>query len=223
MIKAILWDNDGVLVDTEHLFYMATKETLATVGVDLSQERFIEFSLVKGNGLADYLKTGGLNPEDWESLRIQRNHRYSELLREKPTLIDGVVETLESLYGNYKMGVVTSSRSDHFDIIHTSTGILHFFDFVLTSADYQNTKPNPEPYLLGLEKTGVKKEECIIVEDSARGLTAANRAGIQCLMIPNSLSRVETYKGSYRLLNSIRDVISVIEEINSGSSVTFQQ
>lgn len=214
MIKAILWDNDGILVDTEKLFYQATKETLATAGIDLKKDLFIEFSLVRGNGLKDYLLHAGVSGEDWESLRKVRNDRYSELLTESATLIDGVTETLETLFGNYTMGIVTSSRSDHFDIIHRSTGILHYFDFVLTSADYINTKPDPEPYLLGLKRTGVDKHECVVIEDSARGLTAANKAGIPCLMIPNEMSCIETYKGDFKLLNSVRDVPDTLDKMS---------
>ncbi len=206
MIKAILWDNDGVLVDTETWFFRATKDILAEQGVHLEKEQFIEYSLVKGYGFCDYMAAAGLDVSGCEPLRIRRNERYSAYLREAHTLIDGVRETLETLHGRYTMGIVTSSQRVHFDIIHEKTGILRYFDFVITSDECANTKPHPEPYLKGLALAGVDGSECLAVEDSARGLAAANRAGIRCLMIPHELSAPENYEGNYLILDSIRDV-----------------
>jgi HAD superfamily hydrolase (TIGR01509 family) len=213
MIKAILWDNDGVLVDTEKLFFKATRETLAEVGMDLSQEMFVEFSLVRGYGLAEYLTEGGLDAGGWEALRLQRNRRYADLLTGAHTLMDGTREALDALHGRYIMGIVTSSRREHFEIIHRSTGILSYVDFVITSDECEQTKPDPEPYLKGLERAGVAPDEAVAVEDSARGLAAANRAGLRCLMIPHALSDPRTYRGDYHLLTDIREVGDAIDRM----------
>ena len=211
MIKAILWDNDGVLVDTEKLFFAATRHVLSTVGFDLTEELFIEFSLIKGNGLRDYMEQNGYETSNFEDLRKIRNEKYSVLLEKESRLIPGVKETLASLYGDYTMGIVTSSKKVHFDIIHQHTDIRHFFDFVLTREDYKNSKPDPEPYLKGLQKLGISPEECIVIEDSARGLKAANQADLFCLMIPNELSRPETYNGDYKLLKNTAEIISYLK------------
>lgn len=210
MIKAVLWDNDGVLVDTEKLFFEATKNTLASVGVELSRELFVEYSLIKGIGLREYLTHYNLDPGLYESLRKKRILKYSKLLETKTELIKGVSQTLKSLHNQYKMGIVTSSRKQHFEIIHKNTNILKYFDFALTREDYTKSKPDPEPYLKGLEMADVKPEECIVIEDSARGLTSANRAGIFCLMIPNQLSPPETYNGDYKLLNHSSEIIDFL-------------
>ncbi len=215
MIKALLWDNDGVLVDTEKLFYKATRDTLSTVGIHLSVEKFIEFSLVKGAGLWSFMKDSGFSHSQCEDLRNSRNRLYASLLSEQSLLIEGVPKVLEQLSTKFKMAIVTSSRLDHFEIIHRSTMILHHFEFVLTSDDYSKTKPNPEPYLLGLKKIGFKSDECLVIEDSARGLTSANKAGMKCLMIPNDLSKPETYKGDYILLDSVKEVASTVACLNS--------
>ena len=210
MIKAVLWDNDGVLVDTEKLFFEATKNTLASVGVELSRELFVEYSLIKGIGLREYLTHYNLDPGLYESLRKKRSTEYSRLLETKTELIEGINQTLNFLYDHYKMGIVTSSRKQHFEIIHKNTNILKYFKFVLTREDYRNSKPDPEPYLKGLDMIDVKPEECIVIEDSARGLKSANRAGIFCLMIPNQLSSPETYNGDYKLLNHSSEIIDFL-------------
>ena len=216
MIKAILWDNDGVLVDTEAYFFKANQDVLSELGITLSQEQFIEYSLVKGYGFCDYLRAGGLTDIDCEPLRIRRNDLYSSYLKTADTLFDGVRETLEKLHGRYAMGIITSSQKVHFDIIHEKTGILDYFDFVITSDECDNTKPHPEPYLKGLARAGVLGLECVAVEDSARGLAAANRAGLRtCLMIPHALSGPDSYRGDYLLLDSIHQVPRTLQRLES--------
>ena len=120
MIRTILWDNDGVLVDTEGLYFQAGREVMATQGIELTQKDFVEQSLQKGQSVFDLLPNQ--DAELIDQLRLQRNARYSALLREHVRVLDGVVETLRTLHGRVLMGVVTGSRKDHFDmaLLHES-------------------------------------------------------------------------------------------------------
>jgi HAD superfamily hydrolase (TIGR01509 family) len=205
MIKAILWDNDGVLVDTERLYFQATREIMARVGVDLTQEMFVEYSLKKGKSVWHLAVEKGTPPDQVDRMREERNARYSQLLREENTVIEGVAETLPKLH-QFDMGIVTTSRREHFDIIHRASGLLQYFAFILTREDYEKAKPDPEPYLRGLEKTGVERNECIVIEDSKRGLTAATRASLRCLVIPTALNRDDDFSEAYMVLDTITDV-----------------
>jgi HAD superfamily hydrolase (TIGR01509 family) len=206
MIKAILWDNDGVLVDTEPLFFRATREVLARVGVNLTQELYAEYLLKQGKGAWHLAAERGVSPDGIELMRKERNAIYEQLLRQGNAVIDGAEKTLAKLYGKFIMGIVTSSDPEHLEIIHQSTGLLRYFDFVVTSLYFTNYKPHPEPYLVGFERTGCSKDECIVVEDSPRGLTAAKAAGIRCLVIPYGLAAKENFSGAYMVLNAITDV-----------------
>lgn len=206
MIKAILWDNDGVLVDTEGLYFRATREILARVGVELTQELYVEHILRDSHGVWHLATERGVPPEEIDRMRDERNVRYGQLLRQGNTAIDGAQETLANLHGKFKMGIVTSSRPDHFEVIHQPTGLLRYFDFVVTSLEFTHYKPHPEPYLVGLERIGHSKDECVVIEDSPRGLIAANTAGIRCLVIPNGLAAEEDFSGAYMVLNAITDV-----------------
>ena len=211
MIKAIFWDNDGILVDTEHLYFTATKQILATVGINLTAEMFIEFFLIKGNGTWHLAREKGFSPDFINNLRNERNKLYSKLLRKKCEVIDGTKEVIEFLYGKYLMGVVTSSRKEHFDLIHKSSGLLKYLDFILTREDYQKSKPNPESYLLAVAKSGFQKEECLAVEDSERGLISAKSAGIKCFVISAELTRNGDFSKADKVLESIREVPGELE------------
>jgi len=79
-VKALLWDNDGVLVDTEELYFRATRDVLSEVGIDLSRDLFIKISLKQGRSAFDFAAEQGISQEAINRLRDDRNKRYSELL-----------------------------------------------------------------------------------------------------------------------------------------------
>ena len=215
MLKAVLWDNDGILVDTEELYFTATHEVLLEVGIRLTTELFMQISLKQGQSTFDLAARQGAAPEVIARLRDDRNRRYSELLRNGVRIMDGVEDTLRHLQGKAIMGVVTSCRKEHFEIIHSGTGLLHFFDFVLTRDNYKKSKPNPEPYLTALSQTGLEPQDCIVVEDTERGLAAAKAAGIRCLVVPNALTLGSKFTGAYRVLESVRDVAGEVDRLLS--------
>ena len=206
MTNAVFWDNDGVLVDTEHLYFQATQQVLRSVGVQLTEEQYIDLFLVQGTGAWHLAEEAGISPAAFEGLREARNALYAQWLGQAPRLLPGVAGVLEALHGKYIMGVVTSSRRDHFNLIHQSTGLLKYFDFVLAEGDYARSKPDPEPYLRAIERSGVAPEACVAIEDSERGLASAIRAGIRCMVVPSTLTRGHRFLGAYRILESVSDV-----------------
>ncbi|MFC2158569.1 HAD family hydrolase [Acidobacteriota bacterium] len=202
----ILWDNDGVLVDTEHLYFQATRTIFQSAGFQLTEPLFRHYFLKGGMGAWFLLEEKGIPREEIDKLREERNDLYSRLLEVEDTLIPGVTGALSQMSGRFRMGIVTSSRKEHFSIIHRRTGILHLFEFILTREDYIQSKPEPDPYLKGLKKTGLPCEKCLVVEDSERGLIAAKRAGLSCWMIPRGLSKGGDFSAADRVLDSIEEM-----------------
>jgi beta-phosphoglucomutase-like phosphatase (HAD superfamily) len=141
MIEAILWDNDGVLVETEHLYFEATQHVLSSVGIPLTQEQYVELFLVEGRGAWHLAEEQGVAPSEIDRLRDERNALYGRWLLRGPRLVAGIASVLDALHAKFIMGVVTSSRKDHFDLIHQSTGLLKYFDFVLTAATTRTPSP----------------------------------------------------------------------------------
>lgn len=211
MLKAILWDNDGVLVDTETLYFQAGREILAEQGVVLTTEEFIEQSLTKGMSVFDLLPDQ--DPKVIAPLRLKRNARYSDLLRTQLKVIEGARETLAALQGRVRMGVVTGSRQDHFDIIHSQTEMLPFFEFVLAREGYEKSKPHPDAYLTAMRLHGLQADECIVVEDSERGCKAAADAGLKVFVVPNALSQHGDFSPAYKILNHVREVVGEVDRL----------
>jgi HAD superfamily hydrolase (TIGR01509 family) len=208
--KAIFWDNDGVLVDTEELYFKATQQVLANVGIPLSEEDYIELFLIQGRGAFHLAVERGMTQADVERLRTERNALYGRWLAEAPRLMADVTRVLEALHGRYRMGIVTSSRRDHFDVTHAQTGLLRYFDFVLTAADFTRVKPDPEPYRRAVERVGVDPAECLAIEDSARGLQAAGAAGVPCVVVPTRLTCRCAFPGAARVLMKLEDLLTVL-------------
>jgi HAD superfamily hydrolase (TIGR01509 family) len=212
MTKAILWDNDGVLVDTEHLYFEATRHVLNSVGIPLTEEQYIELFLVQNRGAWHLAEQQGATQNQIERLRDERNALYAQWLSRAPRLVDGITDVLDMLRGKYVMGIVTSSRRDHFDLIHQSTGLLKYFDFVLAAGDYTRSKPDPDPYLKAIERSGAGRDECIAIEDSERGLESATQAGIRCIVVPSRLTRGCAFARAHCILGSASEIPALLKK-----------
>jgi HAD superfamily hydrolase (TIGR01509 family) len=210
-VTFVFFDNDGVLVDTEHLYMQASCEILAERGITLDEPEYVELFMRQNLGLLHYAEIHGWSSAELLDLRGRRNDRYAALLSRAPLVLDGVEATLARLQSRVRMAIVTSSRRDHFDLIHSRTGLLRYFDFALAAGDYTVSKPDPAPYLAALERAGVSPESSLAVEDSERGLVSALAAGLRCLIVPSRLTRGQRFEGAYRVLDDVREVPAVIE------------
>jgi HAD superfamily hydrolase (TIGR01509 family) len=178
--RAILWDNDGVLVDTERWFFEANHLELAAIGVTASWAQFEEINQTHGMSL---LSLSELEGEELQALYTLRDARYGELLRTEQLAIPGMLELLERMRAHvFTTGIVTASRREHFDIIHGRSGMIKHVDFAVVREDYSRAKPHPDGYLAGIERAGVAARYCVAVEDSPRGIAAARAAGLDCVL-----------------------------------------
>ncbi len=209
--NGILWDNDGVLVDTEGLFYEANRTLFAEHQVELSHSQFFDWFLCDNIGAWHLLAARGYSIQEIAQLREMRNRYYADLLNSRTNLlIDGMSDIVESLAQSHRMGIVTSSRRDHFELIHRRTNVLQHFDFVVTEEDYPNSKPAPDPYLLGLKKMGLGKDKTVVIEDSPRGLQAAISAGLRCIVIRNALTRHYPFEGAHCVVDDADQLIEAL-------------
>ncbi|MGW8312453.1 MAG: HAD family hydrolase [Desulfuromonadales bacterium] len=209
--RYILWDNDGVLVDTERYYFQASREALENIGICLTRQDFARISLTEGRSIFDLAKSHNLPGQEIEDLRRWRNARYAELLETEDLGFAGPLETLTSLHGRIGMAIVTSALNSHFHIIHRRTGMLPFFDFCLVREDYTLSKPAPEAYLLALQRSGYPAKEVLVIEDSPRGLAAAKAAGLTCWVIPGAEHDVAVdFPHADRILHDLAELPGLI-------------
>ena len=213
MKKYILFDNDGVLVETEELYYKASKRALKEF-FDINVT-FDEYMKLMTDGKGVWLAAPNASQSEIIIARDKRDEYYQEYLRTENLAIDGILEILNKLSKKYKMGIVTTSRRVDFEIIHKDRKITDFMDFVLCVEDYPKAKPYPDPYLKGLEifkeKYNATIKQTVIVEDSQRGLISANNANIDCIIVHNEFTKTQDFSTAQGFIKNLKDLEEVLE------------
>ncbi len=205
MKTTILWDHDGVLVETEPWYFAATRTAIKPLGVDLEKAGYLA-DMADGRSAWERAKAIGASDDDVAVHRAHRDELYQQYLRTKDIEIEGVLDTLATLAQSLQMAIITTSKRVDFELIHAERQIVDHMSFVLCSGDYPRSKPHPDPYLAGLERFGVSAEETVVVEDSERGLRAAVAAGIDCVVIANEFVRGQDLSKASYFVDSIADL-----------------
>lgn len=209
MKKYILFDHDGVLVDTEFWYYKAGERALADIGLTVDKDQYLR-DMSQGLGTWAQARAAGIDEQTISRQRQVRDDYYQEYLRTEAIEIGGVAETLAELSKYVRMAIVTTAKRVDFEIIHEKRRVRQFMDFVLVREDYKNAKPHPEPYLTGLQRFRAAREETLVVEDSSRGLKSAVAAGIDCVIVHNDFTKAQDFsQASYRIeaLSELKDII----------------
>lgn len=210
MKRVLLWDHDGVLVDTERLYHQASREMLAEVGVDLDDALYRRLVLVEGTGAWHLVR--GKTDAEIAQLKARRNARYTELITSGDVYIPGALAMIADLATRHRMAIVTSSARDHFEAIHRGRALPGYFELVLAREDYVASKPAPEPYLTAVARLGVSPSECLVIEDSERGLRAAHAAGLTCWVIPSPLTQASDFSHAARRFDSIASLHAALRD-----------
>src|SRR5262249_17430625 len=164
--KYVLWDNDGVLVDTEEGYFRATQRALDECGVRLERAPYLELRARGGSAwdLPDVLRLGNATIARH---RAARDAYYQQVLPGERLEIAGVRNVLQALATRYRMAIVTTCKRRDFDVIHREQALTRHMEFVLTREDFVKEKPAPDGYLAALGRLGASAAEAVVVEDSA--------------------------------------------------------
>lgn len=212
MKRYILWDHDGVLVDTEPLFYEATRDALASLDVELPLSGYLA-EMATGRSAWERVRNQGIDEATIQTKREARDRHYQELLCERDIEIPGVEEVLATLGLNHSMAIVTTAKKSDFELIHRHRNIVGYMELVLTRGDYQNSKPAPDPYLTALKRLDAPADEAVVVEDSERGLRSAIAAGIDCVVVDNDFVRGQTFTGARARVPSLAQIPDLLESL----------
>ncbi|WP_332847707.1 HAD family hydrolase [Massilia sp. S19_KUP03_FR1] len=203
MIKAILWDNDGVLCDTERLFFEANCRVLAPHGVALTREQYVAWYLEDNRGAWHVLRGRGYGEVQIAEVRTARDNCYAHLLSDAGQLcFAGVEAMLSRLAQRVAMSIVTASFAEHVALAHRAGEALNHIGHIFARTDGLRPKPHPDAYLHALHKLGLHADECIAVEDTPRGLAAASAAGLRCIVLRSDLLEGYRFRGAYRVVDS---------------------
>lgn len=194
-MKAVIFDMDGVLVDSMPYHADAWIIAFAEAGIYIKRKDIYEVEGSNHEGIVRLIfrKAGKTpEPEDIERLSRKKREIFSRINEAK--VFEGIHDCLNFLKGRCLLGVVSGSdRGAVLDIIKRF--FPDTFDAVVSGNDVKQGKPSPEPYLKALSMLGARKNECIVVENAPLGVESAKRAGLFCVAIP-------TYVEASRLKNA---------------------
>ena len=207
VIRALVFDFDGLILDTEEPVYRSWLEVYEAYGEELPFDRWVQIvgSTTVGFHPQHHLeeRLGRALPQEVLDRRIGR--RTELVLANK--LLPGVVEHLQAAKGSgLKLGVASSSTKEWVSGHLARLGILDRFDCLRCRDDVVKAKPDPDLYLAVLECLGVVASEAIAIEDSPNGVMAAKRAGMMCVAIPNSITARLDLGQADLLLGSLAEV-----------------
>ena len=195
----MLFDLDGVLADTEPLHWTAYREVLLELGVDVGIEEYRNRFISRGGG-PEYAVDRYRLPITADELRERKLPRYLALLRRGVQPRPGARAAIERLRGGFRTAVATNSVRDEVDLILGSLGLAPLLDTVVTREDYRAAKPAPDAYLTAAARVGLGADECVVIEDTPRGLGAALAAGMRAIAMPNELTADNDFTGCCRQL-----------------------
>lgn len=213
--KAVLFDMDGTLIDSEWFYYKAWRAALKEYGFALGSELWLNDLAGKTDGQAFELlhNTYAFDADReafFEKVRARIAQQHEE---ESVPLMPGASDLIHFLHEReIIMAVVTSSKRE-VAIYHLErNGIRHFFSVLVTRTDVKQPKPDAEPYLRCLEELGLVGDDCLVLEDSLTGTTAAKSAGLTCFGVQSHevIRQTLTVERTFDNLHEVREFLEKI-------------
>lgn len=218
-IKAVLFDMDGLMVDTESLATEAFIHSAKKQGYDMTKEETLLVLGFTTKSIYKFWENYFKNSDVSGKQLVDDHYKYIEniLFTTGPRKMPYIEELLKYLKeSNYKVAVASSSNMDHIINNMEKTGLKKYIDEFASGAEVENGKPAPDVFLLAAERLGVKPENCLVLEDSKSGVIAGSSAGAKVIMVPDMFKPDEVCKEkAYRIVNNLGEVISILEEKNN--------
>lgn len=216
-IEAVIFDMDGVMVDTLPLHHEASRRLWKKHGVEWTQELARNIIGMRIREALDWqLARSGL-PLDLDELVTTREQIYFQLLSTDCIPMRGLNKALQSLQGNFKLAVATSSERKSVDHVLKNLQIDHLFNVVASGSDIKRSKPFPDIYQYTADKLGVSPERCVVIEDAEHGVIAGWLAGMHVIAIPNKRTSYGNFSRATKILRGLNELDGTIKDIVASS------
>ena len=197
MLRAIIFDFDGVIADSEPLHFAAFQSVLAEEGIPFTEAQYYtDYIGMDDNGCFSAVMTTqcrAVPPELITSLIQRKSTYFHQHIKHSLRLFDGVVDFIAKVAKQWPLVIVSGALRDEIELILGGAGLRDAFRAIISAEDVHQGKPNPEGFLKGLDAVNrsvaqptAKPEDCLVIEDSIPGVEGAVAAGMRCLAVSNT-------------------------------------
>ena len=181
--RAVLWDMDGTLIDSEELHWISWRNTMANEGIAITREQFLASFGQRNDSIIPQWLGAAATPERIERIANAKEELYRHLIRRDGiSPLPGVATWLHRLHRDGWLQVIASAAPRaNIDAVLEALSAAHIFQGTVSAEDVRRGKPDPEVYLTAASKIGVSPQNCIVVEDAAAGIEGARRAGMRSI------------------------------------------
>lgn len=210
MLKAVIFDMDGVIIDSEPTHIKLEKETFKKLGIEVKGDEHQAFVGTTSYYMWEDLKNKYTLNQTLEELVENDRSIYFKYLNSDEceiTLIDGVKELIEDLHENgVNLAIASSSPLNVIKAIAKKFQIEEYFKVFVTGDYVKKSKPEPDIFIFASEKLGVSPENCVVIEDSHNGVRAAKKAGMKCVGINSDVEGRQDISMADLVINSFKEV-----------------
>ncbi|MBI2135529.1 3-phosphoshikimate 1-carboxyvinyltransferase [Candidatus Woesearchaeota archaeon] len=206
-IKAVVFDMDGVLIDSEKYHLQAYNDVFEelNLGMHLSREDFKRFFGRGAKQIIFQLFKENKIKEDPVKYATLKDKRFREVIKKYAKPLPGVIELMKELSKEYRLCVASSAAYENVKLITKLLKVDKYLEFFISGDDVKDTKPSPEIYLKAAKKLKLDASECVIIEDADLGIQAAKSAGMKCIAVTNTLPK-EKLKQADLIVTSLENV-----------------
>jgi HAD superfamily hydrolase (TIGR01509 family) len=205
-LRAVCFDLDGLLVDTEPWYYEAHRSILAEHGVTQARDEYVRTWIIEGTRWAVEAPKHGIATDPAE-LTAETNRRFRALIARDLRPMPGALRVLAAAAARGPTALVTNSRRDAVEEIVDRLGMRAFLHQLVTREAYEHAKPAPDGYLAAARLMGMAPADCLALEDSPRGMKAAIAAGMPVILVLNEMTRIGGRPaGPLRILDSLEEL-----------------
>jgi HAD superfamily hydrolase (TIGR01509 family) len=207
MSEAVIFDLDGILVDTEHYKFKAWQEAFRTLGIEITWEEFRQEFVVQGSTFVEFLERRDYKEEFIEDdVRPVANRYFLKAIEEEVPAMPGAVEVLSRLHEEFVLGLASNSYWLYVDKLLEKFGMRKFFKAEANGSEVENLKPDPDVLYLAAERMDVNPKVCVVIEDAPKGIVAAKKAGMKGIAIPTEDTETGDFGQADLVLESLNDV-----------------
>ena len=210
-IKAVLFDMDGLMVDSEPVHFQAYKKVFNKYGKDFTEETFKGYIGTSDVDCSKDMVVRFNLPIAAETLLTQKRQEFKRLIKNQLVTQPGLNELLTNLSeNNYKIAIGSSSTLADIKIIINGINISSYIDAYASAEEVEHGKPSPDVYLLAAKKLRVEPLECLVLEDAPKGVQAGKSAGMKVFAIPSGYTKGQDFSLADKVLNSLSEVFELI-------------